>query len=98
MSIYVISSDSITINLLNCHFSTLLKTKTSKKNNYENLRMKEQIEDIAKKIKIHRELELKNDVNNTAFGRIYAKYGNGVNQFWIIKYQAIGNSAQTDPT
>lgn len=46
--------------------------------------MEEQIEDIAKSIKRHRELETHKDVTNQAIGRCYTMYGNTKLQFWLI--------------
>ena len=50
--------------------------------------MTEKIEDIAQKIKRHRELELAITATNNAVGRTLTKYNNEVKEFWLITKQA----------
>ena len=50
--------------------------------------MKEQIENIAEKIKRHRDLEISSDVMNTAIARSMTLYNNREYQFWIINKSA----------
>ena len=58
--------------------------------------MKEQIEDIAKSIKRHRELEISIDATNNAVGRALTKYHNEEQQFWLINKQATSVQFQKD--
>lgn len=58
--------------------------------------MKEQIEDIAKSIKRHRELELTIGATNNAVGRSYTLYNNSEQQFWLITKQATVVQFQRD--
>jgi hypothetical protein len=52
--------------------------------------MKEQIEDIAKSIKRHRDLELSISASNPAYGRAAVKYIRGDTQFWIVNKENTG--------
>jgi len=45
---------------------------------------KEQIEDIAKSIKRHRDLEISSEISNEAFGRTFTLYDKEEQQFWLI--------------
>ncbi len=45
---------------------------------------KEQIEDIAKNIKRHRDLEISSEISNQAFGRTFTLYDKKEQQFWLI--------------
>lgn len=43
-----------------------------------------QIEDIAKSIKRHRDLEITSEISNKAIGRTFTLYNNKEQQFWLI--------------
>jgi len=58
--------------------------------------MKEQIENIAEKIKRHRELELSIGATNSAVGRSSTLYNKEELQFWLINKQATVVQFQTD--
>ncbi len=58
--------------------------------------MKEQIEDIAKSIKRHRELEISIEATNNAVGRTLTLYHNEEKQFWLINKQATSVQFQRD--
>lgn len=46
--------------------------------------MREQIEEIARSIQRHRELELHCEINNLSIGRSFALYNKDEHQFWLI--------------
>jgi hypothetical protein len=50
--------------------------------------MKEKIEEIAEKIKRHRDLEITIGATNNAVGRSFTIYNNEERQFWLINKQA----------
>lgn len=50
--------------------------------------MKENIEDIAKRIRRHRDLEMTSEATNNAVGRSMTLYNNQEQQFWIINKEA----------
>lgn len=50
--------------------------------------MKEEIKDIAKKIKRHRDLEISCGTTNNAIGRVMTNYQNREEQFWIVNKNA----------
>jgi len=58
--------------------------------------MKEKIEDIAKSIQRHRDLEVSVRATNTAVGRSMTLYHNEEQQFWLINKQATGVQFQRD--
>ncbi len=58
--------------------------------------MKERIEDIAKSIKRHRELEISIEATNNAVGRTMTLYHNEEQQFWLINKQATSVRFQKD--
>lgn len=58
--------------------------------------MKEQIEDIAKSIKRHRDLEISIEATNNAIGRTLTLYHNEEQQFWLINKQATSIQFQKD--
>lgn len=58
--------------------------------------MKEQIEDIAKSIKRHRDLEIHIEATNNAVGRTLTLYNNEEKQFWLINKQATSILFQRD--
>lgn len=58
--------------------------------------MTEKIEDIAQKIKRHREFELAITATNNAVGRSLANYNNEEKQFWLISKQATVVQFQRD--
>ena len=51
--------------------------------------MKEKIEDIAKSIKRHRELEISNSISNPSIARCYAYYQNKNHIFWLTNKENI---------
>lgn len=53
--------------------------------------MKEKIEDIAKSIKRHRELEISVEATNNAVGRSYVIYNNEEQQLWLLNYENVGD-------
>jgi hypothetical protein len=58
--------------------------------------MKEKIEDIAKSIKRHRDLEISVGATNNAVGRSMTLYNNKEQQFWLINKQATVVQFQRD--
>ncbi len=58
--------------------------------------MQENIEDIIKRIEIHRRLEITKEVTNSAVGRTWTIYDNDKQQFWIINKEATIVKYQTD--
>jgi len=53
--------------------------------------MKEKIEDIAKSIKQHRELEIQKSLSNSAIGRCNTFYNNEYSVFWITNKENISS-------
>jgi superfamily I DNA/RNA helicase len=58
--------------------------------------MKEKIEDIAKKIQRHRDMEITIGATNNAVGRSFTLYNNEEQQFWLISKQATVVQFQRD--
>ena len=50
--------------------------------------MKEKIEEIAEKIKLHRDFEISTGATNNAVGRSATIYNKEERQFWLITKQA----------
>jgi DNA helicase IV len=51
----------------------------------------EEIDDIAKKIERHRNLEIIISANNSAIGRSYVSYNNVMEQFWLLNSENLGS-------
>lgn len=58
--------------------------------------MKEKIEDIAKSLKRHRELEIKDSLSNPAVGRCFAFYQNDNRVFWLTNKENISGRNRYD--